>query len=82
MLEQYGNLNIVSNVSNLQVLVSMVENSNVATVGYYVDNLNKMNLRFVPIQGNLRHTLMICYNKDLPSNYIETLKDMALYVIK
>ena len=82
MLSQYGEPNIVSNVSNLQVLMAMIENLDVVSVGYVVDAPDKSDYRYIPINGSLRHSLLLCYNKTLPNEYLTALRDMARQVIR
>ena len=81
MLAQYGEPNIVSNVSNLQVLMAMIENLDVVSIGYVVDAPQKSDFRYIPINGSLRHSLLLCYNRNLPNDYLPVLRDMAKQVI-
>ena len=81
MLARYGEPNIVSNVSNLQVLMAMIENLEVVSIGYVVDAPQKSDFRYIPINGSIRHSLLLCYNQNLPKDYLPVLRDMAKQVI-
>ena len=52
------------------------------SVGYVVDAPDKSDYRYIPINGSLRHSLLLCYNKTLPNEYLTALRDMARQVIR
>lgn len=76
MLSEYGEVNIVANISNIQVLQTMLECDRGVSVGSSYKINEEKNLRYIPIRSDLRFSFMLCYNKDLPEGYVLLLKHL------
>ena len=82
-LEQFGDLNIVSNISSINILLSMLKYDKGVALGCN-NNIKvgiKSRVRYIPIRSNLRFSMMICYHKDLPEGYVATLERMAMTIM-
>lgn len=86
MLEEYGTVNIVANVSNIQVLTAMIKYGQGVSVGVK-GNLHdehddfETDIRYVPIRTDFRLSLMLCYHKALPEGYRLILKKLTENIV-
>lgn len=76
MLSEYGEVNIIANISNIQVLQTMMECDRGVSVGSSYKFREEKGLRYVPIRSDLRFSFMLCYNKELPEGYVVLLKHL------
>ena len=76
MLAEYGEVNIVANISNVQVLQTMMECDRGVSVGSSYRFKEEKDLRYVPIRSDLRFSFVLCYNEKLPEGYVVLLKHL------
>ncbi|MBO5139943.1 MAG: hypothetical protein J6B76_04735, partial [Peptococcaceae bacterium] len=70
-LENYGKLNIIKNVSSVQVLCALLEAD--IGIGISCEDSRKLpagKLRHVPIKLDNRFSLVCCYNKNTLPGYL------------
>ena len=83
LLSKHGQLNIVHEVSNVSLLVSMIKcNKGVglgtkSTLGYTSDML-----QFIPIRTDFRLSLLLCYHETLPEKLVDSLRQMHKELIE
>lgn len=81
MLQEYGTLNIVENVSNVQVLTALLACNKGVSVGARGNIIRPLStqgdsLRFVPLRTDTQLSLILCYHENLPEGYLTILQAM------
>lgn len=81
MLEEYGPLNIVENISNVQVLTAMLACNKGVSVGAKGNIIRPLStqgesLRFVPLRTDTQLSLILCCHENLPEGYLAVLQAM------
>ena len=75
LLSKYGQLNIVEEVSNLQLLTTKIKYDKGVSVAAQEDyNRLEETYRYVPIRSDLKLSLLLCYNEGLPEKYVKLLR--------
>lgn len=83
LLREYGELNIVENISSIQALTAMLACNKGVSVGAR-SNINPLtnaknqteSLRFVPLRTDTQFSLILCSHEDLPEGYLTILQAM------
>lgn len=76
MLEEYGKVKIIGNISNIQVLWTMMKCDRGVSVGSSYKFKEEKDLWYVPIRSELRFSFVLCYNEELPEGYVVLLKHL------
>lgn len=77
ILEDYGKINIVANISNISVLIAMLKADLGVAVGCEEKILERdKDLRFIPIKTEKRFSFSMCYNENIPEGYLVILQNM------
>ncbi len=82
LLSAYGELNIVADVSSVQVLTAMLACNKGVSVGakgniHWQGRENAaLALRYVPLRTDVKLSLLLCYHEKLPEGYLAVLKHM------
>ncbi len=76
MLEEYGKLRIIANLSSVQVLTAMLKMDQGVSVGCRRNLDREAEVRYIPIQTDMRLALTICWRQGLPQKYITAAQGM------
>lgn len=78
MLNKYGKVNIIEDVSNLQLLTTKIQyDKGVSVAAQNGINHPNENFWYVPIRSELKLSLLLCYNEELPEKLLKFLWRLA-----